>query len=151
MLILITKHNKSMRCTLVPESVPINNSQFSLSWIFLIKMSGISLSLIKAFYNSYITKFSHFICHSFSCHLSSNQISLIVWLLTSKYSLIFIPSPEVLLPKVPTFQMCHLSKSHSCFAFSMKCISTLEITSSFAYFWLLICLVTSLHFKHLIR
>ena len=96
---------KVWSATVVPKSVPISNSQFILSCIFLIKMSGIFLSFIKAFYNSGLTKLSHIIClSSSSCHLSSSQISLIVWLLTSKRSLISSPHLECCSPNSLNFK-----------------------------------------------
>lgn len=84
---------------IVLQFVPINNSSFTLRWIFRIKISGMSPPFIKAFI---IQPEPSFICHSSpSCHRSSSQILSIVWFLTSELLLIFITSPGVAFPCTP--------------------------------------------------
>lgn len=111
---------------IVPQFVPINNSSFTLRWIFLIKISGMSPPFIKAFTiqpePSTLTSFAILLLHATLVLVKFHQLFGF-----SPQNFYSYPSPhlEWLFPESRKFQICHPSNCYLSFTFCMKCISTL--------------------------
>lgn len=112
--------------------MPINNSSFTLRWIFWKKISGMSPPFIKAFI---IQPEPSFICHSSpSCHVVLVKFHQLFGF--SPQNFYSYPSPHLdwLFPAPHKFQICHPSNCYLRFTFCMKCILSLWKQSPLFHF-----------------